>query len=259
MKKVTALMMMMVLLVTGQVTANAVVGAGEAEEAVPVLISEDEQLDTIMDGGVAPILYGNRNAHLAGCSVVIGEKAISFDKAPVVKENVLYLPLRYTLEGLGYEVTWNPDTQSVDIMKGAKFTSVYIGRNYYFKNRMAPVELSGAPFIVDGRTMLPVEFFYLMLDESFVIENGEVIFNSDMMGQFSGYIQTIEYDETGNATITISSEEVSKELWDQTIIHTNNSFTVFQKDITEGDFINVLTSPVMAMSIPGQTAGFAVY
>ncbi len=264
MKKIIALLMTVTLLFTSQM---AVLAEDEGNVKIEVtsinLTNEDpveiEVTNVIMDNGKVTIVSGDRNMSFDGCKVFVGEEEIVFDQAPVVKDGVLYLPLRYTLEALGFEVTWNPETNSVDIMQGARFTSIKIGENAYFKNRMAPVALSGAPFIIDGRTMVPLEFFYHTLGESFTVDSNNIVFNSDMMGTFSGYVQSVEYDETGAAKITISSKEVSEDMMDLTIIHTNSSFTVFQKDVTEGSFVTVLTAPVMTMSIPAQTGGYIIY
>lgn len=236
----------------------------ETEEVVPVLIETEEsvtepQPELIMDGGALPIFTNDRNAAFGKCAVTIEETNVDFDVEVMVLDGVVYLPLRFCAENLGYEVTWNSETESVDLIKGAKFTTVYIGKNSYFKNRMAPGELSGPPFVTEGRTLVPIEFFYTILEESFVIDSNTVVFNNDMMAIHSGYIQSVEYDETGNVKITISYNEVSEGMEDLTIIHTNSYFTVYQKELEEGLFVKVLASPVMAMSIPGQTSGYVIY
>lgn len=265
MKKLIVLILMMALLTSVTVTANEVVPTlykeEVSEEAVPVLISEIETTsEVITDGGIMPELIGNKkNSLFENGKVFVGTEEVVFDQGPMVKDGVVYLPLRYTLETLGFTVTWNNEERSIDVMKGARFTKLYLNRNYYSKNKMTPIELSGAPFAANGRTLVPVEFFYLILEESIRVENNEIHFNSDMMAIHSGYVQSIETDETGGIKIIISSKEVSEELYDQTYIHTNAMFTIYQKDIEEGEFINVLASPIMAMSIPGQTAGFVIY
>ncbi len=154
-----------------EVSAVPVLYSDEEESAEPVLISEE-----IMDHGIAPELIGAmRNAGFSGCAVKVLEEEIDFDTKSQVKDGVLYLPLRHTLEKLGYEIVWNQENRSIDIIDGAGFTTVYLGKNFYFKNKMAPIELSGAPYVTMGRTMVPVEFFWLILDESMVIDSNDVI------------------------------------------------------------------------------------
>jgi len=282
MKRILSLILMMTLLTNVNVAAEE--GSGERDNSKvdmpeiqltsisPDEVSVDEasidgvtaealtnDMDYTMDNGMIPTLYGMRNNAFIDCRVLAGDQEITYDVGAMVVDGIVYLPLRYTLEALGFQVTWKAQTRSIEMMKGPRYTSVTLDKNAYFKNKMAPVELSGAPFAVEGRTMVPLEFFYLMLNEAFVIDANTIVFNGDMMGTYSGYIQSIEYDETGNAKITISSLEVSEDMMDLTIIHTNANFTVFQKDIEEGSFINVLIAPVMAMSIPGQTAGYLIY
>ena len=54
-------------------------------------------------------------------------------------DGVAYMPLRDTLETLGYTVTWNGEKRSIDIQQGAIYTSVILEKNRYFKHRMAPM------------------------------------------------------------------------------------------------------------------------
>lgn len=231
----------------------------DSTTAVPTLINEEVEAIAV-DGGVMPELYGNeKNQLFVDGKVFVGTEEVVFDQGSMVKDGVAYLPLRHTLEALGFTVSWDDSDKSIEVIRGVQYTKLYLDRNYYTKNKMAPVELSGAPFATNGRTLVPVEFFYLILDESFEIKSNEVHFNSDMMAIHSGYVQSIETDETGGVKIIISTKEVSEELYDQTYIHTNANFTIYQKDIIEGEFVNVLASPVMAMSIPGQTGGFVIY
>lgn len=69
------------------------------------------------------------------------------------------VPLRDTFEYLGYEVVWNNDTRSVDLINGANFTSVTLDEDSYYYGKMAPVSLGLAPMLIDEKTYVPVEIF----------------------------------------------------------------------------------------------------
>ena len=66
------------------------------------------------------------------------------------------VPLRAVAEALGYEVIWEGATQSVYLNNVISLT---IGKDYYTRGRMAPIELGTAPELTDSRTYVPLSFF----------------------------------------------------------------------------------------------------
>jgi len=128
------------------------------------------------------LIVSNKNGEMkiseknADNLVLYNNERINYDVELSVIDNITMLPLRFTLEKMGYEVKWNEETRSVEIIKGAQWISFKIGENSYFKNRMAPIELSSAPVIINGRTMVPIEFFSEILSKGINIENGKVSF-----------------------------------------------------------------------------------
>jgi hypothetical protein len=192
-------------------------------------------------------------------NVYINDKPLDLDVLPHSVDGVMMVPLAETLRALGYEVTWDNDTHSVDILKGAQWTSITIGKNAYFKNRMAPRELSHAPIIIDGRTLVPVEFFNEILNLGMGIKNGDLYLNEESLGKQVGYIQEVNYKASDQISITISSKKESTDIMDQTIIHASVDTTYFNNSLEVGTHIEVITLPIMTMSIPGQTSALVIY
>ncbi|MCK8060727.1 MULTISPECIES: stalk domain-containing protein [unclassified Fusibacter] len=186
------------------------------------------------------------------------EKIVSDVDAQII-DGVVMVPLRSTLEKMGYKVTWNQETRRVEIQQGAQWTSVGIGENAYFKNRMAPAPLSAAPVIVNGRTLVPAEFFSVILGKNLMVESGNLSFDDQEAVIHSGYVKEISTDETGMTTITLTSDMDSDDIMLQTIIHTSKAFTFYQKEVIVGDFVSVVSAMFMTMSIPGQTSGYLVF
>ncbi len=210
--------------------------------------------------GISPLMDGPVNiSEKVLISLYVGEEMIESDVSITIIDGVTMIPLRASLEALGYEIKWNDMTQSIEVNKGAQWTSITLGENAYFKNRMAPSPLSAAPAAVNERTVVPVEFFTEILGIGIQVENGQVKLIEDQMAIHRGYVQAMQYDETGAMRITISSVEGSDDVMNHTIIHTSKAFTIFQKPAVEGEFINVISPPVMALSIPGQTSGIVIY
>jgi len=189
----------------------------------------------------------------------LGDVVVSDVSAQKV-EGIMMVPLRSTLEKIGYSVKWDPAEKVVEVSKGAQYTKVAIGKNYYIKNRMAPIELSYFPVIVDGRTMVPLEFYSVILSIGTVVENGNIEFSDEEPAIHSGYIAEIIESENGSMmSITISSVKGSQDPMDWTVLHTSSSTTYYNTDVEEGAFVNGMCSPIMTLSLPGQTSAYVIY
>lgn len=199
-----------------------------------------------------------------GIEVRLDDAVIESDVDASVIDGVLMLPLKAVAESLGYKVTWNGETRTVEMLQGVRWTSVKIGENSYFKNKMAPQPLSAAPRIVSGRTMVPAEFFVEMLGHDLTVEDGTVIFFGEETSSLEpsihrGYIHDIAVRDDGWNTITITSVEGSDDMMHHTVLHTSPQTTYFQREVKVGDFISAASAQVMTMSIPGQTSAYIVY
>jgi predicted secreted protein len=188
--------------------------------------------------------------------VFISEKKLELDTNPQIIDGVHMIPVAETLRALGYEVTWNNETKSVEIFKGAQWTSIKIGENAYFKNRMAASPLSAAPIIINGRTMVPTEFFYEILNIGLQLEGSKISFTTYEMGTYEGYVKEITETNGNKSYHMVFNKE--KQMAD-VVIHTSLETTIFQKDVQVGDKIRVLTSMATTMSLPPQTSGFIIY
>ncbi len=172
------------------------------------------------------------------------------------------VPLASTLRAMGYTVTWNHEMKSVEILRGAQWTQVIIGENRYAKNKMAPRPLSQAPVIVDGRTLVPAEFFTVILDQKLKVESGDLMFSdasTEVPVIHNGFVQEIAYDETGAKIITLSRVEGSDAPEDLVVLYTSSAYTYEQREIAVGDRITALGSDVMIASLPPQTTAYLIY
>ncbi len=196
---------------------------------------------------------------LTGAKVLVNDVEVELDVDINVIDGVNMIPLSGVLRELGYEVKWNADTSSVDILKGPKWTTIKIGENAYFKNRMAASPLSAAPIIIKGRTLVPAEFFTVVLDLGLAINANEFNINENEMVINSGIIQEIYEDENGVRQITIAQEANSSDVNSMLVINISNESTIFNTEFKVGDHINVICSMMTTMSIPPQTPGYIIY
>lgn len=89
----------------------------------------------------------------------IGQKQVRFRQ----KSETVYLPLRAVAEAAGFDVRWTAASQSAELISGARTATLNIGSNDYGKHKMR-VRLPQAPYLADGTTMAPLDFFSEILE-----------------------------------------------------------------------------------------------
>lgn len=224
-----------------------------------VVIKENEVYNLLEINEIYPVMYTPvLISFKKEQTIKYNDEIIELDVTTQDIDGVTMVPLALPLRAMGYNVEWNGETRTVDIMQGAQWTSIQIDNNRYFQNKMAPQELSHAPVIVDGRTLVPVEFFAVILNKGFSIDTDGITFNDREIVNHSGYVKEINYSEDGSMILTITSDLESTDMMDVKIIHTG-SFTHINKEIVVGEFINTVSPMMMTMSIPPQTSAYVIY
>jgi len=87
---------------------------------------------------------------------VLGKKMSATD-LPITKNNIVLLPLRHIGEGLGYTVTWNATSKTMDLKSDAGSAKVVIGSGNANVNGKS-VKIDPAPILYNGRAYVPVSF-----------------------------------------------------------------------------------------------------
>lgn len=90
------------------------------------------------------------------------------------EEEMAMIPLRQISEALGYEVEWKNETRSVELKKGAQWTSLTIGEDNYNFAKML-VKLGAAPELKDATTFVPVTFLEEVLKQDIEITESGMI------------------------------------------------------------------------------------
>lgn len=177
----------------------------------------------------------------------IGVEGLSYQK-----DGYLMLPLRLTCERLGYELKWNGKTRSVEISKGNIWTSISIGKDSYFKGKVAPFPLGMAPEIVNDSTYVPVEFFEEIFNQDAfdIFERNKVDGNvTNILETKNGHMITVKYGE--NSIIFLVNKDTK-------IVDPSTEEKVNVEDIKEGDRLVVLHDSKMTRSLPPQTYAFKI-
>ncbi|MDF1617177.1 copper amine oxidase N-terminal domain-containing protein [Petrocella sp. FN5] len=187
------------------------------------------------------------------------ETPISVATEIQVIEGITMIPLRKTLEAFGYQFIWHEASKRVDLSKGPLWTSIAIGENAYFRQKMAPWALSRAPIILDGHTWVPIEFLSEITSLGIEIENETLKVTQSEPTFHEGFIKEITSDDQGNLSFSIVQDLEEKDYANRIVIHTSEKTTIFQVDIQENDTVKVISPNFSTLSLPPQTPGYIIY
>lgn len=199
------------------------------------------------------------NSRFDGMEVIYKDIIVELDIRPQSMDGKVMVPLRAIAESLGYEVKWNNETRSIDLINGPHYTSVVIGKNSYFKNKMAASELSSAPVIVESRTLVPVEFITEILGYGVEYREGQLKIYEEPFTTLTGYINMIEILDDYSKVYIAPRLGDDVEMWEQTVLIVSEKTMNNYGALVEGELINGVHLPVMTMSIPGQTSAVILY
>lgn len=110
----------------------------------------------------AAMMPKNVTTFVIGCSTYTAPDGtvITMDVAPVISDDRTYIPVRFLAYALGVPengVQWNETTHQVTISKGETIIGLTIGSPIITVNG-TPTTMDVAPYVLDGRTMLPARY-----------------------------------------------------------------------------------------------------
>ncbi|HYE83712.1 MAG TPA: copper amine oxidase N-terminal domain-containing protein, partial [Clostridia bacterium] len=97
------------------------------------------------------------NAKAPPLSMQILGKQASKASPPVVKSNRIYLPLRFVGEALGYKVSWNAKTSTMELKAASPTIKITIGSKSAYVNGKK-VTLDAAPIMYNDRAHVSLTF-----------------------------------------------------------------------------------------------------
>jgi uncharacterized protein YbbC (DUF1343 family) len=97
-------------------------------------------------------------------TVMVNGKRITFDVAPYIDgANRLQVPLRAIAEALEADLSWNPETSQIGIVRGDRTIGLTINKRFVLINGVQqPIDTS--PIIKNDRTMVPLRYVGEFLD-----------------------------------------------------------------------------------------------
>lgn len=262
MKKITTLLLAATIGMTSILPMNVYAKKVEKVEKVSYEVEADEK-DTITKSFVMEKAMTIKQVE-KNIAIKEGMKEEAKEAKTDIKlyeiNGVTMISLRAMAEALDYTVKWNNERRTVEIYKGAQWTEVAIGKNQYIKNKMAPMALSAAPLIKEGRTFVPIEFLTIILSKGIEIEKENItILEEEEMAIHEGYVQEITYNDKGEMSVIIAPDKEAKDIYETTILHVGKEDTFMQVEVEKGLWIQAICPPVMTMSLPGQTFAYIIY
>ena len=89
--------------------------------------------------------------------ILINDKPIELDAAPLIENDRVLVPMRGVLESLGYTVRWDETAQTASAIKGGLRITLPLGSNIVSVNGKA-VEIDAPAKIYGARTYVPLRF-----------------------------------------------------------------------------------------------------
>ncbi|MFM1653311.1 copper amine oxidase N-terminal domain-containing protein [Brevibacillus sp. B_LB10_24] len=194
-------------------------------------------------------------------NLVVNGKGLSRDENKVYENNQkeIMVPLRAIAEELGYKLTWNPETQGTELVKGNQWFLIKIGEDQYNIARMN-VTLGTAPELKDDKTYVPLKFVQDVLKENVTVGvTGTITISSEKSEEVAantkeGTITNIITGEKGSQ-IELNGflNGIRLNISDETEIVTEDNQKRTVSDLALGMEIKVVHAPFMTLSIPPMT------
>jgi hypothetical protein len=99
--------------------------------------------------------------------VFVNGEVLPTNVSPIVRNDLVYVPVRGVFERFGANLTYNRRTRTVTALRGRQRIVARIGRSTATVNG-EPKLMDGPPVIVKGRTMVPLRFFAYSLDSQVI-------------------------------------------------------------------------------------------
>lgn len=244
----------------------ALVGVTLVSSMVPVF-AESNSTTVVRGKEPIPVHYNVQPQDSFGglhLNIVVNGKGLNFEDTKVFirDDHFTMLPLKLVSEALGYHVVWNSENKTVELIKGAQWTSVKIGEDRYTFGRMAPFSLGTAPEIKNGRTYIPLEFVTEVLKASVLRdETGSISISNQTISELGTEGEIIKIQKMDqNTRIFVKGMAVNHGAYNEILLNINHDTKlenpledenkISVEDLKEGDHIRVFYGPGVTRSIP---------
>lgn len=110
-----------------------------------------------ISAGIEKRIQNIKGSGARSISILINNQELKTDVAPIIQAERVMVPLGSICEALDLTVEWNPESQSIIVVKGDVTLQLSIGSNTAIRNGET-IPLDAPPQIVNNRTMVPLSF-----------------------------------------------------------------------------------------------------
>lgn len=169
------------------------------------------------------------------------------------------IPLKAVALAFGYEVRWIQSNQSIELIKGARFITVYSHDNQYAFGKMAPQKLTEKAMFHEGSTYVPLDFVTELLEGFSYVTDDMIEIQTNLSDQIS----------TGNMVVeSIKDDIIYVKIFDgegHVMVSKETTFSIYGSDevltlseIKVGDTLKVTHPSIMTMIYPPQYHAFHI-
>lgn len=172
------------------------------------------------------------------------------------------VPLRSVAEALGFELTWNAPTKSVDLLKGIRFTTLTAGQDIYSINKMI-TKLGTAPELVGSTMYVPASFVSEVIQQNMTVKGDSIVIsdaNQEEHMTKTGVITSV-YSEGKHQSVQIQGvgpDGVVLNVGEDTVFEMADGTKLTLDDLHIGMTVKAEHSMVMTMSLPPQTPTYKI-
>lgn len=172
------------------------------------------------------------------------------------------VPLRSVAEALGFELTWNAQTKSVDLLKGIRFTTLTAGKDVYSINKMI-TKLGTAPQLVGSTMYVPASFVSEVIQQNMTVKGDSIVItdaNQEEHMTKTGVITSV-YSEGKHQSVQIQGvgpDGIVLNVGEDTTIEMADGTKLALKDLQIGMTVKAEHSMIMTMSLPPQTPTYKI-
>ena len=124
----------------------------------------------------AVLLPATIKVHIGAGVIVANGKELALGQGDsiITRGKTVLLPLRVIAENLGYNIVWQAEQKQIELKDGIDTVATFkIGSNSYQKGQEV-IGLAAAPELVNGKTLVPVEFFTNVLNMKVSVSNTHI-------------------------------------------------------------------------------------
>ncbi|MFB9327308.1 copper amine oxidase N-terminal domain-containing protein [Paenibacillus aurantiacus] len=167
------------------------------------------------------------------------------------------IPLRDLASALGYSVKWNGKSQSVELAKGAQWTSVKTGVDQYSFARML-ITLGAAPELTNGKMYVPDSFAAQVLQAEVTrgTDTVEVTLADKKTITTEGFVTGIDVKD-GEGSVRINgtgTEGLVLNVGPDTVVKAEDGTVLQWTDVQLGYEVKAVHSMAQTLSLPPQTS-----